>query len=140
MNKNTLGTLASQLSIPSEDEILRDELQAYADQNNKQRKVTQHGVMGDAVAIVDQTWIWDSYIPAAYTLVTGTAGSQKSWLLCELAATVSAGRNWPDGTACTQHGVIVISGEDSQSTLAGRMRNCGADLSKSLVSGHGKNQ
>jgi hypothetical protein len=132
MNKNTLGTLASQLSIPSEDEILRDELQAYADQNNKQRKVTQHGVMGDAVAIVDQTWIWDSYIPAAYTLVTGTAGSQKSWLLCELAATVSAGRNWPDGTACTQHGVIVISGEDSQSTLAGRMRNCGADLSRVL--------
>jgi putative DNA primase/helicase len=69
-------------------------------------------------------WIWKGFLPRGMlTLLGGDAGTGKSTLAFSLAATVTVGGTWPDGSRLATAGnVLIWSGEDSaQLTIAPRM-------------------
>ncbi len=78
-------------------------------------------------------WLWESRIPLG-KLVTfaGVGGLGKTFVLCDIAARLTTGTAWPDGSANTLTGqVIFISGEDDlEDTIVPRLIECGADLER----------
>jgi len=79
------------------------------------------------------TWLWPGYLPAgALTLLAGQASTGKSTLSFGLAATVSNGGNWPDGTRCIRPGTVLIwSGEDDlATTVKPRLMASGASMGR----------
>jgi RecA-family ATPase len=69
-------------------------------------------------------WLWKGFLPLGMlTLLGGDAGTGKSTVAFSLAATVTVGGTWPDGTRLASPGnVLIWSGEDSpQLTIAPRM-------------------
>ena len=64
-------------------------------------------------------------------ILGGQPGSGKTTLAMKIAATVSAGAQWPDDYSATMGNVIVWSGEDDPAdTLVPRLSASGADLSR----------
>ncbi len=82
-------------------------------------------------------WLWPSRIAKGrLTLLNGRPGLGKSYLTCEMAATVSTGRDWPDGTPCDGGEVVMLTAEDDPAdTILPRLREQGAVLSKCHVLG-----
>ncbi len=76
-------------------------------------------------------WLWQSRIPLGkMTTFAGQGGLGKTMVLCDLAARVSAGHEWPlSNGECAEPGdVLFISGEDDEDdTLVPRMIEAGAD-------------
>jgi archaellum biogenesis ATPase FlaH len=63
-------------------------------------------------------WLWPGRIALGeICLVEGDPGHGKSTLSLDLAATVSNGGSWPDGTSCPQGAVLICSAEDSAETV-----------------------
>src|SRR5215213_4951890 len=60
-------------------------------------------------------WLWPGRIPrGAVTLICGDAGRGKSLLSLDIAARVTTGQLWPDGSQSEQPGdVLLLSAEDS---------------------------
>ncbi|MGF6636183.1 AAA family ATPase [Paraburkholderia sp. MM6662-R1] len=78
-------------------------------------------------------WLWPGYLPAGkFTAFAGPAGCGKTTIAIALAATVSNGGAWPDGTQCPEPGNVVIwTGEDGLAdTLVPRLMAAGADLTR----------
>ena len=77
-------------------------------------------------------WLWDRRIPMGkITLISGDPGVGKSFLTLDLAARVSKGSNWPDGTPCPVGSVLLFSAEDGVSdTIRPRLDKLGADLER----------
>ena len=58
-------------------------------------------------------WIWKHRIPSGrITVLVGMPDAGKSFLTCDIAAHISMGGIWPDGSECQQGSVILISAED----------------------------
>ena len=68
-------------------------------------------------------WLWPGRIPRGrMTLLAGRPGEGKSFLTADIAARVSRGRNWPDGTPCPSGSVLLCSAEDDPNdTIAPRL-------------------
>lgn len=77
-------------------------------------------------------WLWPGWLAAGKMHVLGGApGTGKTTISMGLAATVSTGGRWPDGTRSIAGNVVVWSGEDDPAdTLIPRLALSGADLSK----------
>ncbi|MCA7968228.1 AAA family ATPase [Burkholderia cenocepacia] len=78
-------------------------------------------------------WLWPDWLPAGkLSILAGDAGAGKTTLALALAATVTTGGRWPDGTHCEQPGNVVIwSGEDNPAdTLVPRLIAAGADCDR----------
>jgi hypothetical protein len=78
-------------------------------------------------------WLWTDFLPSGMlTLLSGAGGTGKSTLAFSLAAIVSTGGVFPDGTRCGHAGnTIIWSGEDSfDTTIKPRLTLAGADPSK----------
>lgn len=77
-------------------------------------------------------WLWPRRIPLGkMTTFAGNGGLGKTFVLCDIAARVSTGAEWPYcGGECAERGkTLFISGEDDQDdTLVPRLMECGADL------------
>jgi hypothetical protein len=78
------------------------------------------------------TWLWKNRIPTKrITLIEGDGGVAKSWLTMDVAAHVTTGRPFVDGSACPQGHVIIVSAEDDPAeVLVPRLIGQGADLTQ----------
>ncbi|WP_428937285.1 AAA family ATPase [Fontivita pretiosa] len=77
-------------------------------------------------------WLWPGRVPLGrITLLVGRPGEGKSFLTTDMAARVSTGAPWPDGTACPRGSVIIVSAEDDPAdTIRPRLDAHGADARK----------
>ena len=89
-------------------------------------------IRGDSVALEPVRWLWPGFLPAGVlTLLGGAPGCGKTTIALSVAATISSGSNWPDGSRCGAPGdVIVWSGEDAHAVAAARLVAMGADMSR----------
>lgn len=78
-------------------------------------------------------WLWPNYFPCAkLSLLSGDPGCGKTWLSLDIAARLSTGNPWPDGS---QNGLkentLILSCEDGASdTFRPRLDRLGANLSR----------
>ncbi|MCA9279600.1 MAG: AAA family ATPase [Phycisphaeraceae bacterium] len=86
----------------------------------------------DSVTPRSMSWLWkDRVILGGVTLLVGKPGDGKSFATADIAARVSTGRDWPDGTSCPQGDVVFILGEDPiDSVLVPRLSAQSAELSR----------
>jgi putative DNA primase/helicase len=89
-------------------------------------------VRGDTVALEPVRWLWRGFLPAGMLVIIGGApGCGKTTVALSLAATVTRGGTWPDGSRCAGAGdVLIWSGEDPPSVTAARLAASGADMTR----------
>lgn len=89
-------------------------------------------IVGAAVRPEPIRWTWDGWIAAGKLhVVAGAPEAGKTSIALALAATLTAGGRWPDGTRATPGRVVVWSGEDSvEDVLVPRLIALGADLDR----------
>lgn len=80
-------------------------------------------------------WIWErGVIPRGkLTTFAGMGGLGKTFILCDIAARISQGDEWPfSGSVCADRGkILLVSGEDDpDDTLVPRLMEFNADLSQ----------
>lgn len=77
-------------------------------------------------------WLWAGWLAAGKMHVLGGApGTGKTTISMALAATVTVGGRWPDGTRSPLGQVVIWSGEDDPAdTLVPRLIKSGADVSR----------
>jgi putative DNA primase/helicase len=76
-------------------------------------------------------WLWPGRIARGkLTLIVGRPDLGKSTLLCDSAARISSGGQWPDGARVRKRAVLIASAEDDYAdTVVPRLVAAGADLS-----------
>ncbi|QJD31389.1 AAA family ATPase [Methylococcus geothermalis] len=74
-------------------------------------------------------WLWPGWLAKGKLhVIAGQPGTGKTSLALSLAATLTAGGRWPDGTPAAPGNVLIWSGEDDvRDTLMPRLLSCGAD-------------
>ena len=87
-------------------------------------------IRGDAVELEPVRWLWPGFLPAGMlTILGGAPGCGKTTIALSLAAVVTRGAAWPDGSRCTDAGdVLIWSGEDGHAVTAARLVAAGADM------------
>ncbi len=79
-------------------------------------------------------WIWNDWLAAGkFHILAGSPGTGKTTIALSLAATITSGGQWPDGTIPSPGNVLIWSGEDDpKDTLLPRLLVHGADLSRTF--------
>ncbi len=74
-------------------------------------------------------WIWNNWLAAGkFHILAGAPGTGKTTIGLNIAATITRGGQWPDGTKSESGNVLIWSGEDDpQDTLLPRLLAHGAD-------------
>src|SRR5688572_410797 len=77
-------------------------------------------------------WLWNGWLAAGKLHVLGgQPGTGKTTIALALAAAITTGGRWPDGSRAGLGSVVVWSGEDDPAdTLAPRLRAAGADMQR----------
>ncbi|WP_162006633.1 AAA family ATPase [Roseimaritima sediminicola] len=77
-------------------------------------------------------WLWhDRVATGRLSLLVGQPGVGKSYLTADMAARISTGRPWPDGSPCERGSVLLLSAEDDPAdTLRPRLDAHDADVSR----------
>ena len=78
------------------------------------------------------SWLWGGWLAAGkFHVLGGAPGTGKTTISMALAATVTTGGRWPDGTRSPVGNVVIWSGEDDPTdTLIPRLILSGANLSR----------
>jgi putative DNA primase/helicase len=86
----------------------------------------------DSVTPEPIRWLWEGWLAAGkFHILAGQPGTGKTTLAMKLAAVVSNGGRWPDGSPSERGRVLVWSGEDSiTDTLVPRLIAADADCSR----------
>lgn len=92
-------------------------------------------VGADAIDPSEIKWLWEGQLAAGkFQLLAGQPGVGKSLLTAAIAAILTTGGTWPDGTHAEPGVVVIQSGEDDLSdTVVPRLMAAGADLSKVIL-------
>ncbi|HUD34587.1 MAG TPA: AAA family ATPase [Variovorax sp.] len=87
---------------------------------------------GDALTPQPIAWLWPGWLAQGKLhILAGAPGQGKTTIAVTLAATITIGGRFPDGTRCEAGNVLVWSGEDDPAdTLLPRMIAAGADRSR----------
>lgn len=114
-------------------------LESWADDFGTQPS-THAGTQGNAVVLScgadlkpePVRWLWQHWLALGKLhILAGAPGQGKTTLALAMAATVSIGGRWPDGSKCTQGNILVWSGEDDPAdTLLPRLLAAGAERSR----------
>lgn len=77
-------------------------------------------------------WLWKHWLALGKLhILAGAPGTGKTTLAIGLAATVTVGGRFPDGSTCASGNVLVWSGEDDAAdTLLPRLLACGGDAAR----------
>jgi putative DNA primase/helicase len=77
-------------------------------------------------------WLWPArFALGRISLLVGMPGAGKSFLTCDMAARVSTGAAWPDGSPCARGSVLLVTAEDDAGdTIRPRLDAQGADVSR----------
>ncbi|RAO75793.1 AAA family ATPase [Dyella jiangningensis] len=77
-------------------------------------------------------WLWRPHFALGkLSVLAGHPGLGKSLVTMDMAAHVSTGRKWVDGSHCPKGSVVLVSGEDDPGdTLRPRLDAAGADVNK----------
>ena len=77
-------------------------------------------------------WLWPYHVAKGkFHILGGAPGTGKTTLAVAIAAIVSSGGNWPDGSVSPVGNVLIWSGEDDPAdTLVPRLKVAGADLDR----------
>lgn len=75
------------------------------------------------------SWLWQDWLARGKLhILAGAPGQGKTTIALALAATISSGGRWPDGSHCTAADVLIWSGEDDPAdTLLPRLLAMGGD-------------
>jgi putative DNA primase/helicase len=89
-------------------------------------------IQGHTITPEPIQWVWDGWLAAGKMhILAGVPGTGKTTLSLAIAATITTGGRWPDGSRAEKGDVLIWSGEDDpQDTLIPRLHACGADLSR----------
>jgi hypothetical protein len=84
----------------------------------------------DQVRIEPIRWLWDGHLARGKMhILAGAPGGGKTTIALAVAATITTGGRWPDGTRAEVGNVLIWSGEDDPAdTLVPRLRAMDADL------------
>lgn len=87
---------------------------------------------GDHLKPEPVRWLWPGWLALGkLALLAGAPGTGKTTAALSMAATVTAGGRWPDGSRCPAGDVLIWSGEDDPAdTLLPRLVAAGADRSR----------
>ena len=87
-------------------------------------------ICADSIIPEAINWLWNGYLARGkFHIFAGTAGTGKTTLALNLAATISSGGQFADGSKCTPANVLIWSGEDdAKDTLIPRLIASGASL------------
>lgn len=110
----------------------------HAEPSQPKAKVTRALELqrGDEIAAQSVDWLWDGFLPKGMlTLLAGAGGTGKSTIAFNLAATISNGGLWPDGSRCNVAGnVLIWSGEDDPNiVIAPRLMAAGANATRYYI-------
>jgi putative DNA primase/helicase len=80
-------------------------------------------------------WLWKGFLARNKVhVIAGAGATMKSTLTLSMAATVTRGGKWPDGTRCPRGNVILWTGEDDLGdTVKPRFRFAGGDQDRCTV-------
>lgn len=89
-------------------------------------------ICGSEVVVEPIRWLWQEWLACGKLhILGGPPGVGKTTISMGLAATVTTGGNWPDGTRCSTGNVVIWSGEDDPAdTLVPKLLASGADRSR----------
>ena len=93
-------------------------------------KPEAHLVRGDSIRPEPIDWLWGGWLAAGKIhILGGQAGAGKTTLALALAASLTSGGRWPDGSRAPTGDVCIWSGEDDPTdTLVPRLLAMGADM------------
>lgn len=99
------------------------------------RRKAQDGVIltrASDLQITPIIWLWRDWLACGKLhLLAGAPGQGKTTIALSLAATVTSGGHWPDGSRCPVGSALIWSGEDDPAdTLAPRLKAMGADMDR----------
>ncbi|MFA4965514.1 MAG: AAA family ATPase [Thermoleophilia bacterium] len=80
-------------------------------------------------------WLWDGRIPRGkLSVIAGDPGLGKSYLSLYMAAVLSRGGEWPDGSIAPRENVLIVSAEDDLAdTIRPRLDRLGADVARIIA-------
>ncbi|MBC7620141.1 MAG: AAA family ATPase [Candidatus Saccharibacteria bacterium] len=111
------------------------QLDADIKKNYPARPVLPNGVVltcGSDLTPEPVSWLWTNWLALGkFHLLAGAPGQGKTTIAMAMAATVTIGGRWPDGTRSGAGNVLIWSGEDDPAdTLLPRLLVAGADRDK----------
>ena len=91
-------------------------------------------IRADRVTLAAVSWLWGGYLARGKLhVLAGAPGTGKTTAALSMAATITSGGIWPDGTRAAPADVMIWSGEDDVSdTLTPRLVAAGADLTRAV--------
>jgi putative DNA primase/helicase len=93
-----------------------------------------------AIAPIAIRWLWREWLAESrLQILAGAPGAGKTTIAIRVAATVSTGSLWPDGTRSPAGNVVIWSGEDDPAdTLIPRLEAAGTDLKRVFIVGRAR--
>jgi len=89
-----------------------------------------------AVDPVPVDWIWRNYLPIGQgSLISGDPGDGKTWIGLDLAARLSLGAGWPDGSAgdAPANSIYLSLEDNAADTLRPRLDSLGGDPDRVFI-------